>query len=320
MEWFEVTIHTDTRAIDLVTALLIDAGIDCFAVEDREDFAAFLEDTEIYWDYVDEDLMKEKSQQETMFKIYMENSQESFKTLKVVEKSLKELKQRDENNEYGTLELDVGNIRPQEDWENNWKQYFKPFTVGEKFVIKPSWEEYDQSTDRIILEIDPASSFGTGSHDTTQLCMCELEKYIEKESKVLDMGVGSGILSIAAHLLGANNITAVDIDENCIKTAIENGEKNGIRLKTFCGDIVKDKELCDKIGSEYDIIVANIVADVIIAMAKIFKDKLKDNGVLITSGIINTRGDEVQVAIENAGFEILSRTQQNDWIEITAKA
>jgi ribosomal protein L11 methyltransferase len=319
MEWLEATIHTATTGIDMLTGVLMDHGIECFEIEDKEDFAAFLKDTEIYWDYVDEDLVKERSKGETKLKIYMPECLQSHETLQLLKEALKQLHQQDSQGLYGTLQLEISSVH-QEDWENNWKQYFKPFTVGDRFVIKPSWETYDQDTDRMILEIDPASSFGTGSHETTQLCMCQLEKYIQGGEKLLDMGVGSGILSIAAHMLGAQDLTAVDIDANCLKTAAENGEKNHTQMKTFCGDIVKDAKLREEIGTGFDVIVANIVADVIIAMAPIFRDRLKQGGILITSGIIEGRADEVAAALQAAGFTILERHQRSDWNEITAKA
>lgn len=319
MKWLEATIHTSTQAIDRLTGILMDYGIDCFEIQDKKDFAEFLKDTEIYWDYVDEDLVKEKSQGETKIKIYMPECAKSKEILQMLESALYQLKIQDTDKQYGTLKLEISSVN-QEDWENNWKQYFKPFTIGEKFVIKPSWETYHENTNRIILEIDPASSFGTGSHETTQLCMCQLEKYIRGGEKLLDMGVGSGILSIAAHLLGAEDLTAVDIDANCLKTAEENGKKNHTEMKTFCGDILKDENLRRDIGEGFDVIVANIVADVIIGMAPIFQQKLKKGGILITSGIISERDQEVRKALEDCGFEVLESHFRSDWNEITAKA
>ena len=207
----------------------------------------------------------------------------------------------------------------QEDWEWGWKQYFKPFPVGEKFLIKPSWETVDDPGARQILEIDPASSFGTGTHDTTQLCITMLEKTVKGGEKLLDMGTGSGILAIAAGMLGANPEVAVDIDEHCLTCALENAERNGVTIKkTLHGDALRDQKLAEEIGGGYDIICANIVADIIIGMAPMFFEKLKEGGTLITSGIIEERADEVGQALEQAGFRLTDRQVSNGWAAFTA--
>lgn len=315
MNWTEATIWTSTTALDIVTNMLMDMDVEGFVIEDAQDFADFLEDTEIYWDYVDEDLVKQKSEAETNIKIYLEDSPKGLETLSQIKSGLLSLKADDTENGYGRLEVELSTVR-QEDWENNWKQFFKPFKVGEKFVIKPSWETYDEQTDRIILEIDPSSSFGTGTHNTTQLCICQLEKLIKPGDRLLDMGCGSGILSVAASLLGAADITAVDIDANSIKISLENAEKNNIGLKTFLGDVIRDKKLESDIGSGFDVIVANIVADVIMGMQETFKSKLKPDGILIVSGIIAPRADEVQDSLVNAGFDVLERHQSGDWVAL----
>ena len=213
-------------------------------------------------------------------------------------------------------ERELASIR-REDWENNWKQYFKPFAVGEKFIIKPSWETCDNLDGRIVLEIDPSSSFGTGTHNTTQLCICELERLVKPGDRLLDMGCGSGILSVAARLLGASDIGAADIDPNAVNIARENAEKNGFELTTYVGDVTGDAALDEQIGGGYDIIVANIVADVIMGMQEILKRKLKDDGTLIVSGIIAPRADEVQESLLGAGFVLRNRQQSGDWVAMT---
>ena len=207
----------------------------------------------------------------------------------------------------------------EEDWANNWKQYFKPFKVGEKLVIKPSWEEYDNSDGRIILEIDPASSFGTGKHHTTRLCLEVLEKYLNKGDKLLDMGCGSGILSIGAMLLGADSAVAVDIEENAAVTAKENAVKNHIstgKYRTYFGNILTDEKLADEIDDKYDIIAANIVADVLIAMKDSFRRYLRDGGILIVSGIIEERMDEVIDALISAGFKDPKPEVREGWAAV----
>lgn len=319
MDWTEVTIFTSTEGIIPVTDLLDEQGIEGYALEDAADFEEFLQDTEIYWDYVDENLKKELSSQETKIKIYLSDDEEGKAQYKLLCEKLNELKSQDENNAYGRLVTETSLTR-QEDWEWGWKQYFKPFPVGKTFIIKPSWETVEDTQGRTILEIDPASSFGTGTHDTTQLCMTALEETIKGGEKLLDMGTGSGILAIAAGMLGATPDTIVDIDEHCLTCAAENAERNNVTLgRKLHGDALKNPVLAEEIGKDYDIIVANIVADVIIGMSNMFWDKLKNDGTLICSGILNERADEVQDALVKAGFTILKRASSDDWTAFTAK-
>ena len=314
--WTEVTIWTTSTGIDAVTGMLMDLGIDGFVIEDAQDFADFLKDTEIYWDYVDEELSKEKQEAETNVKIYVEDSPEGAELLAQVDVGLAAIRTRDAEGAFGRCVTELASIR-REDWENNWKQYFKPFAVGEKFIIKPSWETCDNLDGRIVLEIDPSSSFGTGTHNTTQLCICELERLVKPGDRLLDMGCGSGILSVAARLLGASDIGAADIDPNAVNIARENAEKNGFELTTYVGDVTGDAALDEQIGGGYDIIVANIVADVIMGMQEILKRKLKDDGTLIVSGIIAPRADEVQESLLGAGFVLRNRQQSGDWVAMT---
>ena len=317
--WTEVTIWTSTAGIDAVTGMLMDLGIDGFVIEDSQDFEDFLHDTEIYWDYVDEKLSQEKKDAETNVKIYVEDSTAGAEMLAQVNAGLAELRARDTEKAFGRCVTELASIR-QEDWENNWKQYFKPFPVGRGFMIKPSWETVEDPQGRRILEIDPASSFGTGSHDTTQLCMMALEDAVKPGDKLLDMGTGSGILAIAAAMLGADVQTIVDIDENCLKTAHENAEKNHVEIgRGLCGDALRDPKLVEDIGGGYDVIVANIVADVIIGMSPMFADKLVKGGTLICSGILNERAEEVRAALEKSGFTILSHAKSDDWSAFAAK-
>lgn len=314
--WTEVTIWTSAAGIDVVTGMLMDLGIDGFVIEDARDFAEFLQGTELYWDYVDEDLAKNKKDTETNVKIYAEDSPVGAELLAQVNAGLAAIRARDAAHEFGRCIAQLAAIR-QEDWENNWKQYFKPFCVGQKFIIKPSWETCEAEDGRMVLEIDPSSSFGTGTHNTTQLCICELERLVKKGDRLLDMGCGSGILSVAAKLLGASDIAAADIDPNAVRIAAENAEKNGFSLRTHVGDVTTDAALSHAIGEGYDIIVANIVADVIMGMQLVLKEKLNPDGVLIVSGIIAPRADEVQQSLLQAGFVLDRRDQSNDWVSMT---
>ncbi|MBO7473039.1 MAG: 50S ribosomal protein L11 methyltransferase [Ruminococcus sp.] len=303
MEWTEVNIYTTTEGIELLCSKLEDIGIKGFSIKDSEDFKEFLENKNGQWDYIDDDLMG-LSECETCITVYIPTNGQGAEMLVAIKSMLSELKTLDTDGVYGRLEAEMTSIR-EEDWANNWKQYFKPFKVGEKLVIKPSWEDYDNSDGRIILEIDPASSFGTGKHHTTRLCLEVLEKYLNKGDKLLDMGCGSGILSIGAMLLGADSAVAVDIEENAAVTAMENAVKNHIspeKYRTYFGNILTDEKLADEIDGKYDIIAANIVADVLIAMKDSFRRYLRDGGILIVSGIIEERMNEVIDALISAGF------------------
>ncbi len=314
MEWTEVNIYTTTEAIELLTSKLMDIGVKGFVIKDSEDFNEFLENKNGQWDYIDEDLMG-LSDCETCVTIYLPQNDQGIDMLLSVRSMLSEMKSTDSENIYGRLEAELSNIR-EEDWANNWKQYFKPLKVGEKLVIKPSWEEYNSDDDRVILEIDPASSFGTGQHHTTRLCLELLEKCVNKGDRILDMGCGSGILSIGAILLGAENAVAVDIEENAAATAMENALKNNIpaeKYTTRFGNILSDEKLASDIDDKYDVLTANIVADVLIAMKDYFSRYLKDNGILIVSGIIEERMEEVLSAIDTSGFKRLEINVKDGW-------
>lgn len=317
MEWTEVNIYTTTPAIDLLCSKLEDIGIKGFAIRDAEDFNEFLQNKNGQWDYIDDDLMG-LSQCETCITVYLPDNNQGKDMLLAIRSMLAELKADDTDNSYGRLVAELSSIR-EEDWANNWKQYFKPIEIGEKLIIKPSWENCSNDDNRKILEIDPASSFGTGQHHTTRLCLELLEKSLNQGDRVLDMGCGSGILSIGAMLLGAENAVAVDIEENASVTAMENALKNNIpkeKYTTYFGNILTDSKLADKIDSKYDIIVANIVADVLIAMKDYFVRYIKNNGILIVSGIITERMDEVINAISSVGFEMLEVNTKEGWAAV----
>lgn len=253
---------------------------------------------------------------ETTVTAYLPENAQGLDYLEAVKAELKALKQRDAENQFGRLEYELKNVR-EEDWANNWKQYFKPLEIGDKLLIKPSWEEVSEGETRKILEIDPASSFGTGQHNTTQLCLELVEKYLKNGDRVLDLGCGSGILSIGAVLLGAGDCVAVDIDANSVKIAGENAEKNHIpaeKYRAVCGNVIDDTELVKEIGGGYDLLCANIVADVLIGMSGLFAGFLKPGGKLIVSGIIDMRKDEVLDKIKEQGFELNEIREKEDWV------
>ena len=313
MNWNEITIQTETPAVDALCAMLTDYGVKGFSIQDKESFQEFLNDKEGKWDYIEEDLMQLKDC-DTKITFYLPDDAQGTEQFLGIRALLENLRNGDNAELFGSLAVTVGNVR-EEDWANNWKQYFKPLPVGEKLMIKPSWETVDPNG-RIILEIDPASSFGTGQHHTTRLCLELAETILNKNDRVLDLGCGSGILSIGCMLLGAESATAVDIVDNSVRTAVENAEKNHIdptKYTAYCGDIISDTVLREQIGTGYDLICANIVADVLIAMSDLFGDFLKDEGYLIVSGIITERADEVLNVLTAKGFEKISVQEKEGW-------
>lgn len=320
MNWTEAEIYTSTEGIDILCASLLDIGIKGFAIKDSEDFNEFLENKDGKWDYIEDDLMGLKSC-ESSVTVYLPDNSQGAEMLISLKQLLARMKERDSAGSWGRLEFEIKSVK-EEDWANNWKQYFKPLKVGEKLLVKPSWEEYDGNDNRTILEIDPASSFGTGQHNTTKLCLELIEKAVNGGERILDLGCGSGILSIGGILLGANEATAVDIEENAVTTALENAEKNNISKEeyhAYCGDIISDTELREKIGSGFDIITANIVADVLIAMSSLFSSFLKPESTLIISGIITERKSEVVDAVVKAGFDVIEEAEGEGWAAVMMK-
>ena len=321
MNWIELDVFTTTEGIEPVTGSLLGMGINGFVIKDAADFEDFLNDRSVNWDYIDDDLMGLKNC-ETTVTVYLPENAQGLENLEAIKSELRALKTRDSEGLFGRLEYELKNVK-EEDWANNWKQYFKPLTVGEKLLIKPSWEKADADEKRKILEIDPASSFGTGQHNTTQLCLELIEKYISEGDTLLDLGCGSGILSIAAVLLGASGIKAVDIDENSVKIARENAAKNNIPKEiysAYCGNIIEDQNLVRQLGTGYKVVCANIVADVLIAMSDCFRPFLEDKGILIISGIIDSRKDEVLDTIKSSGFELLEVSEKEDWVAAAFRA
>ncbi|MBQ3049765.1 MAG: 50S ribosomal protein L11 methyltransferase [Oscillospiraceae bacterium] len=327
MDWLEIKITTTSEGIELVTGVLLQLGINGFVVEDPNDFESFLTDPNIYKDYVDETLYALRDVQPSVT-VYLPTNEQGADMLSAIQTEMAQLRTAGAEQlgiDAGSLEITLGNVR-EEDWENCWKKYFKPLKVGEKFMIKPTWEQLDEPTDRIILEIDPSSSFGTGSHETTKLCIETLESTVTPECTLLDMGCGSGILGIAAYLLGATDITAVDIDANSVRIATENFERIGTTadVKLLCGNVLADTDAANELRAKlaekkYDVIVANIVADIILAMKDLFASLLKDDGRLILSGIISERAEEVANGMVEAGFEAITIRERGGWTAILEK-
>ena len=208
------------------------------------------------------------------------------------------------------------------DWINNWKQFFQSFYIDD-ILIKPTWEPLrEEDKNKFLIEIDPGISFGTGKHETTQLCIRQIRKYLKEGERVLDVGCGSGILSIAALKLGAGSVVGTDVDGDCITSTHENMTVNHLAENSgefYVGNLIDDKAFQEKIGTGYDLVVANILADIIIPMAPALYQCAKEQGVLITSGIIDFKENEVKEALEQAGFEILEVNHQGEWVNVTAR-
>lgn len=318
MDWIKLSISTTTEGIETVCAVLMEQGILGVEIDDSTDFHNFLENNRDKWDYVDEDLLR-AHESGSYVSFYITDDADGRESLTSVKSALATLKSQDIKNEYGTLDISSLNMK-EEDWSENWKQYFKPLNVGDKILILPEWETIDTPTNRTIFKVNPGMSFGTGAHHTTQLCIKAMEKHLENGMTVLDLGCGSGILSIISLLLGADHATAVDIDESAVKIAVENAEKNNIDLskyRTMAGNVTCDKDLFARIADrKYDIVLANIVADVIIGIRDIVPEFLKDNGIFITSGIIEERLNDVVSAYDKSDFVQIAEEHQGGWVSL----
>lgn len=319
MNWIEVNIYTTTEGIEHIGGMLIMTGINGYSVEDKNDFEEFLSQTEPHWDYVDESLNRLKTA-ETKITFYVCDNAQGLEQLSLVKSELLRIKALDTENSFGRLEIELNNVL-QQDWENGWKKYFKPFEVGKNIIIIPSWEKIPENNKRKVLTIDPGMSFGTGQHHTTKLCIEALENIVKDGDTVLDLGSGSGILSIASLILGANKAVGVDIDELAVDISKQNALLNGFKEEkytAFRGNILSDEHLKDNIKGEYDVVVANIVADVLIAFAPVFKEYMNKNTHLICSGIIENRLEDVKSALISNGYNILLEKSESEWFLIEA--
>ncbi len=321
MEWTEVSVFTSSIGVEFVCDMFSNLGITGAVIEDEQDFINFLEENKKYWDYVDDELIEEKKK-ETRVKVYIENSVELSDKLALIKSELLKLSERDEKNEWGSLEIDTESLS-QEDWANNWKKFFHPIEVGKKILIQPEWEPLKAETDRVVFTVNPGMTFGTGTHHTTKLCIEELEGTVTEDTELLDIGCGSGILSIISLLLGAKEAWAADIDPACEHVAKENAVLNGVdtsKYHIFSGDIITDKALFDTLSvRKYDVIAANIVADVIIALVPTVKALLKKDGIFVCSGIIEERLSDVLAAFEKGGICVQHETRSGGWVAMRCR-
>ena len=300
MQWIEVSVPTRSDEIDDVCAQLAELGAGGMVVEDEADFQDFLEHNHQYWDYVD-NALEAQFRGVSRIKFYLSDDDDGRAQLASIRAGI-------------GRELTTATVRDS-DWENNWRQYYQPIEVGEKLVVVPEW--LDAPADgRIALRLDPGLIFGTGSHPTTRMCLAALEQYAGAGKTALDLGCGSGILSIAALLLGADRAVACDIDEKCMDVAYENAALNGVgrdRYTVRWGDVVTDQALRQELGGPYDVVVANIVADVIKALASTVRPLVKEGGIFLCSGIIDDRAEEVAQCLRDNGWTIAETRSSEGW-------
>ena len=299
MRYIEVTVNTPGAEIDARCQEMADMGAGGFVIENEEDFKDFLEQNHQYWDYVDDELENQFAGV-SRIKCYLTDDEDGLAVLRRI------------NAAYDDV---TTSYVEDSDWENNWREYYKPIEVGEKLVVVPEWEEAPQDV-RLPLRLDPGLIFGTGSHATTRMCLAALEKFSKPGVRVLDLGCGSGILGIGALILGCDSCLGVDIDPKAPDVVMSNAALNGIgadKMTAWAGDIIADSSLRARIGGGYQLVLANIVADVIIPLTAIVRQFMAPGAVFICSGIIEHRWPETEAALISNGFEILDHKSEEEW-------
>ena len=307
--WIEVRVITTSEALEPVSGIFYSLDCKGVAIEDPEDILG-REQGPLTWDFADINVLEHKGKF-AVVKAYFAEEDNIEEILGYVNEKLVELKE---------MGIDLGEAKVEhekmyeEDWANTWKQYYKPSKVGEKIVVKPIWEEYEEKEGELVVNLDPGMAFGTGTHETTRMCIQALEKYVKEESTVFDVGCGSGILAIAAAKLGAKLAVGVDLDPVAVESSIENvGYNNLNNIEILHGNLV------EVIDGKADIVVANILAEIICILTDDVKRVMKDGGVFITSGIIHDRVDMVCEKLEATGFEVIEKNRDGEWNCIVAK-
>lgn len=310
--WVEIKIKTTTEAVEAITNILFENGAQGAMIEDPKDFL-FQKAHEYDWDYVEEDVFN-TDDENVYIKTYISEENDVVTFIESIKIRISEL--RNFGIDIGAGEIFTDNVN-EEDWANNWKKYYKPTKIGDRIVIKPEWEEYCPSEGDLVIHMDPGMAFGTGNHETTSMCIENLEKYVSEKSTVFDIGCGSGILGIVASKLGAKKVVGIDIDEMAVKVANENIQKNNVQdiMTAIAGNMT------DKIeeGAKADIVVANIIADIIMKMSGDVRKLLKDDGIFISSGIILAKVDEVLENLKDNGFEVVDVIKKGEWSCVIAK-
>lgn len=321
MEWLEITIDSASRGIGLLETALTLNGFDSFIIDDEAEFHTFLETNRDYWDIVDEDLEKSLDGV-SRIRLYLADGPDAPEEIARLRELLVGLSAAYPDAGLGSLALSLANVRD-EDWENNWKQYYQPIPIGQRLLVVPKWMQPDPGEERIPVFLDPGMIFGTGAHASTQMCMLRLEELIRGGEEVLDLGSGSGILSITALRLGAAHATGVDVDPKAEDIARENAAINGLgadRFTAVTGNVITGQDALESLFSKtYDVVCMNIFADVIIPMAAVLPRFMTGKTRVICSGVLENRYEEVRAAIEKAGLRITSLQTLNDWCCFTAE-
>ncbi|MBE5766047.1 MAG: 50S ribosomal protein L11 methyltransferase [Clostridiales bacterium] len=312
MDWLELTVLTTTEGSELVSQLLIDAGAAGTAIEDKND-VALNQRPEGQWDIIDEEIARRMGD-DVKVKAYYAMDARITDTLARVENELAALKVRAADLPLGKLETQISNV-DDEDWAESWKKQYKPFRLGKHMVVKPGWEVYEAQEGDKIIEIDPGMAFGTGTHETTGMCVELIEQYMQPGMKAIDIGTGTGILAIAAALQGAGDVLATDLDPVAVRVAAENVRVNGFDsvIRTREGDLLQ------AVNETADIVIANIIADVIAMLAEPVRAHIEDGGMFICSGIARERSAFVLEALNKAGYHSLDIREKGEWMAIAAR-
>lgn len=309
MKWVEVVVRTNRDKEDFVSHILYEAGAQGLAIEDPKDVLELAKEPDS-WDFFDLNL-KELDHDGIAIMAYFSENDDIDTILTYIKENI-EVKSPLDNDNWGIVHLSQVD---ENDWAESWKQFYKPTKVGRSFLIKPNWEDYEAEDDEIIIEMDPGMAFGTGTHETTKLCIEALESFIEEGHKVYDIGCGSGILSIAAAKLGASEVVGVDLDPTAVKVSEENIRINQVEDRVD----IRLGNLLEVVEDEADLIVANILAEIVAGMAKDISGYLKKSGIFIASGIILDKVDLVEKSLRENGFEILELKRLNEWASIIAR-
>lgn len=312
MKWIEVQVKTTSEAVEIVSNILYEAGVSGLAIEDPNDLEIISKSqNETDWDFIDPSLFN-YDYDGVLVKAYFPESEELIDTIKLIKQNIEMIPKY--NLDGGLGEVTLAEVH-ESDWKDVWKQYYKPKKIGEKIVVKPTWEDYIEKPGEIVLELDPGMAFGTGTHETTTMCIQAMEKYMKESDTVFDIGCGSGILSIAAAKLGAKSVIGVDLDEMAIEVSNENVALNNVSDKVD----IRHGNLLEVVEEKADIVVANIIADIIALLSKDVKTALKQNGIFISSGIILDKIEFVTKALQAEGFEIIELVTMGEWACIVSK-
>ena len=312
MNWMEIKVLTTTQAADLISELLMEAGSEGTMIEDKNDVAAN-QRPEGQWDIIDE-AIAERIGDDVKVTGYYPIDERLNDTVAHIQAELRRLRGLGLDFDLGKLEVVTKGFED-EDWSESWKKSFKPIRLGEHFVVRPGWAEYQPQPGDHVIEIDPGMAFGTGTHETTGMCTALVEKYVRPGMRVIDIGTGSGILAIAAAHMGAGEVLATDLDPVAVRVAAENARANGFGEKIDC----RCGNLLDVVDVSGDVVIANIIADVIVMLAKPVRERIVENGLFICSGIAVDRRDDVIAALNDADYEILDAPVKGEWAAFAAR-